>query len=597
MMRHIAGWLLVQLALGEVTQSQNANRTVCNHLLCTWWHDNGEVNTATMVQPGNVRQSHKYLVQVSVADANEFYDSFAYETIPRNGRGRIYSPWNPPDSNTLGDVDDGITIEISTGIDMAWSQLEYDTDIDVKILARDGSSLGTPAGVIIRPTTIPYKITSSPSDGGIVIRVPRDSNGRKFSIEFDDNLYTYRSNGTAYVASGGEVVSVEPTNGLLIFASAFISDDLIPDINGPDTTVMTPGPINQGDWGSKGVLYFPPGVYWMNSNAMGDTPRIGEDRILLNTNTFWVYFAPGAYVKGAIEYSTQATDFYATGHGVLSGEHYVYQANVESYYQANKSDTYSLRMWWHNDVAAGQTWHCHGPTINSPPFNTMDFNGDNTEITTRISDYKQVGGYYFQTDGPEMYPDSIIHDIFYHSNDDVIKVYYSGVNLTRTIVWKCLNDPIVQMGWTSRNISDVNIHKLSVIHARYLDSDMGVPTAIIGASPFYESGLSVNTSMAITRLTISDIVCEGSCPSLLRITPLQDYADFLIENVAFPDGLQTNSLGIGESFITAASEVTMGLTIANWTVAGDKVTMENFQSDSLGQLDIDISYWGEWTIE
>jgi hypothetical protein len=26
------------------------------------------------------------------------------------------------------------------------------------------------------------------------------------------------------------------------------------------------------------------------------------------------------------------------------------------------------------------------------------------------------------------------------------------------------------------------------------------------------------------------------------------------------------------------------------------VTMWNFQSDALGQLDIDVSYWGQWKI-
>src|SRR5690349_7605179 len=94
--------------------------TACNRQLCSWWHDDGEINTGSMVQVGNVHQSHKYLVQVNIAGANDLYDSFVYESIPRNGRGRVFSPWDPPESNTLGaDVDDGITIETSAGINMA----------------------------------------------------------------------------------------------------------------------------------------------------------------------------------------------------------------------------------------------------------------------------------------------------------------------------------------------------------------------------------------------------------------------------------------------------------------------------------------------
>ena len=41
----------------------------------------------------------------------------------------------------------------------------------------------------------------------------------------------------------------------------------------------------------------------------------------------------------------------------------------------------------------------------------------------------------------------------------------------------------------------------------------------------------------------------------------------------------------------------MKLVISDWIVGGEPVTMENFQSDRLGQLDIDASYWGQWSIE
>ncbi|KAG7294581.1 hypothetical protein NEMBOFW57_004657 [Staphylotrichum longicolle] len=547
-----------------------------------------------MVQPGNVRQSRKYNAQVSIAGANDFHDSFAYESIPRNGRGRIYSPWDAPGSNTLGsDVDDGITIELGAGINMAWSQFEYSANADVKILPRDGTSFPGPSGVKVRPTSIGYDVRSS-GDGGIIIRVPRDPNGRRFSVEFDNDLFTYRSNGTNYVTSGGDVVGVEPRNALLIFASPFLPDDMVPRIDAPDTKVMTPGPINQGDWGSSSVLYFPPGVYWMNSNPQGGAPRIGENHIRLSPNTRWVYLAPGAYVKGAIEYTTKS-DFYATGHGVLSGEHYVYQANPATEYQALKSDSTSLRMWGHNALGGGQTWYCQGPTINAPPFNTMDFYGS-ADITTRISDYKQVGAFFFQTDGPQLYPNSQVHDVFYHVNDDAIKTYYSGASLTRATIWKGHNDPVIQMGWDTRDVSGVTLQDIHIIHTRYIKSETYVPSAIIGASPFYRRGRAVDSSKAVS-LTIKNLVCEGVCPALMRITPLQNYRNFLVQDVAFPDELQTNSIGTGKSIVPASSEgLEFGVTIANWTVGGQKVTMDNFQSDRLGQLDIDVSYSGQWTI-
>lgn len=587
-----AGGFFIDPATGASIYKRS-NSTHCGTDICTWWHDTGEINTETPVQPGNVRQSRKYSVQVSAAGANRFYDSFVYESIPRNGNGRIFSPTDPPNSNTLDpSVDDGITIESSIGLNMAWSQFEYSEDVDVKITSTDGSSLGSPSSVTIRPLATSYAISQS-SDGGIIIRVPKDINGRKFSVEFDNDLYEFRSSGSEYVSSGGSIVGVEPNNALVIFASPFLPSHMIPKMTSTNTQTMKPGPINNGDWGSKPILYFPPGVYYMNQNITGYSGILGANHMRLDPKTKWVHFAPGAYVKGAIEYFTKE-NFYATGHGVLSGENYVYQANAAQDYVAIKSDGTSLRMWWHNNLGGGQTWYCMGPTISSPPFNTMDFNG-NSDITSEIRDYKQVGAFFFQTDGPEIYPDSIVRDVFWHVNDDAIKTYYSGASVSRATIWKCHNDPIIQMGWTVRNVSGVTIDTLNVIHTRYIKSETVVPSAIIGASPFYASGMTVDPNSVIS-MKISNVVCEGLCPSLFRITPLQSYENFVVENVAFPGGLQTNSIGIGESIIPAASGVKMNLEISNWTVTGEKVTMQNYQTGSLGQFDIDSSYWGEWSI-
>lgn len=87
---------------------------------------------------------------------------------------------------------------------------------------------------------------------------------------------------------------------------------------------------------------------------------------------------------------------------------------------------------------------------------------------------------------------------------------------------------------------------------------------------------------------IRNMVCEGLCPALMRGTPLQSYKNFVIENVSFPDGLQTNSTGTGESIIPEADGVRVELTIKNWTAKGQKVTMSNL--DTPGQFNIDVSY-------
>jgi hypothetical protein len=172
---------------------------------------------------------------VRLAGTDDFRRSFVYEAIPRDGKGRIHSPWDYPNDNTLAkDVDDGISIELEVGINMALSQFEYAQDVDMKITRRDGQSLGSTSNVIIRPSSTSYSLSTS-NDGGIIIRVPKDDRGRRFSIESNDDLYTYRSDGQNYIHSGGDVVSVEPKNGLVIFASAFLPSDKIPQMNEGNT--------------------------------------------------------------------------------------------------------------------------------------------------------------------------------------------------------------------------------------------------------------------------------------------------------------------------------------------------------------------------
>jgi hypothetical protein len=221
----------------------------------------------------------------------------------------------------------------------------------------------------------------------------------------------------------------------------------------------------------------------------------------------------------------------------------------------------------------------------------MDFDGDNEQVSVHISDYNQVGAFFFQTDGPELYPHSVVRDIFYHTNDDGIKAYYSNVTVESIIVWKCLNDPIVQMGWKSRNVSGITIDGLTVIHSRYTTGG-GLPAAILGASGFYNAKGVVHPEQTI-QMAVSNVVCEGQCPALMKITPLQSY-NLVISNVSF-QALQPFN-GIGESTVPAAPGVKMVLSISNWSVGNTRVTMGNFQSDKLGKLDIAVQYWGEWSI-
>lgn len=572
----------------------------------TWWHDKSSVNTDRAMAPDEVRRSRKYNVSVSPAEEDRFSPSFVYETIPRNGNEKMFDPAQPGREYNLTDGD-GITVEIEAGINMAWTQFQYLRDVHVRIVSSDDSSLGPASNVVIRPADLGFIVTS-PSADTVVIHVPYLDSGARFSVEFQNDLHTYRSDGTGYVDEGGIVVSEEPTNALLVFASPMLPGDLIPSKTSQDVQVFTPGSLTQDSFGSRPTLYFEAGVYWMEKDGV-----LGKDHIKLHPNTYYVYFEPGSYIKAAFEYTTGHPDFYTIGNGVVSGENYAYMANTIEDYAAVKDDRYSLRMFWHQSVMDNQTWHCVGPTLNSPPFNTMDLHPlnhtsheEDNKVSAHIRDYKQVGAFYFQTDGTQMY-NGTVRDVFWHVNDDAIKLYHSGAQLDGITIWKARNNAVIQMGWKPRNVGSVSVNRVHVIHNRWIQPNAYVPSAILGASPFYADPKEIDPSRKMS-LHINDLVCEGICAALMTIAPLQNF-DLLVENVRFERIHQDDSVRLGHSVVgldagenmnnytPGQGNLTFGVVIRNWTIGDQRVDGTNWREDQLGQISMHPDFEHDLSIE
>ncbi|KAF2759830.1 glycoside hydrolase [Pseudovirgaria hyperparasitica] len=595
----------------------STNRTSDTDSLKTWWHDNGEVNTKTVVLDSNVRQSHLYSVQVSTADADDYYDSFVYESIPRSGKGQICYPGNYED---ICPEYDGISIEAEVGITMGWTQFLYGSDVKVKVTRKDGSPINSTDEVTIRPSNRAYELTTD--DGSVYVTVPYtpETNGVRFSIEFADDVWEYRKGDTGYdyvqnllssalafvstFTSSNPIVGREPRNSLLIFASPFPTDDLIP-ADSDDVYNATPGWVNGLESIEHKVVSFGPGVYYFNGDGYANLSHTVE----------WVYFAPGSYVKGAIQYNAPDVALKATGFGVLSGEQYVYQANPASNWSNNKSDATSIKMWRGNGITAGQSWLLHGITTANPPFNAMDFYDATESFTVEVADYKQVGGFYSQTDGLQMYPGSYLHDIFYHTGDDTLKVYHSNVRATGIVAWKTNNAPLIQLGWYPRTVSNVTLAHIAVIHSRYSSSLAYAPRALIGSSSAYSdlhATDTANTSCSLANITISDLRAEGISPALLGLNMLANLDSFLVDGV-FIEELPppvtyldvANVTGFtdaeGEKVALGADSADtggMGLTIRAFKVGNESVSFAkgNWDLDGLGRVNVDESYWGKWTI-
>ncbi|KAI1261668.1 dextranase precursor [Xylariaceae sp. FL1019] len=600
----IAAISLICVASADVIAPGNGTANTSS--LTTWWHETGEINYETPVQNGNVRQSHVYSAWVKSGDGtNEtYYNSFVYETIPRNGQGNIVVPGDPSSTTT---ADDGVTIEETIWITMAWTQFLYSSDAWVKISRRGSIANVTAADVTIRPTNLDLTVTDDGA-GNIYILVPYRDAGVRFSVEFADNLYTYRDScdtttcdfvqdwnpdGPNYVSEftdSNAIMGVEPHDALLIHASPMPSstDELVPDMSAPETYVVYPGDVPVSDLSSinNTNLYFMPGVHEMTATQ----------HLILSSSVNWVYLAPGSYVKGAIQFTTSATTIKATGFGVLSGEKYVYQANVAENYTNVKSNGDSLRIWsGYSTPDVQQTFTLTGVTTNAPPFNSIDFTGDLDTISISQWDYKQVGAFFGQTDGTTLYTGSNIHDVFYHSGDDTIKTYGSSITVRDVVVWKTKTAPIIQYGWAARQMENVLVDGVDVIHMRY--SSNGSHPSIIGANQVYDYAETqtdtADLSKTVRNVTFRNIRAEGIGGNLMRIVPLTNYEDVRIENVSL-EQFPVRSTGIYESQLPiwtdeSGAQISMsGFVISNFTVGGVAISQAagNYGPDDAGGLNI-----------
>lgn len=600
------------------------NSTADSEHLKTWWQPTGEINPKGRVQDGNVRQSHVYSIQIATASlSSQFYDSFVYESIPRNGNGPICKP---DDLTSICDVDDQISIETDIGADMAWTQYLTSADTIVRVTRHDGGSVEA-GNVVIRPTTLRFDVQTEEGGGAVLIRVPFHENGHRFSVEFQDNLWEYRNaekglhshyvqnvkpDGTNYVPEFTDdmpIVGVEPLNALLVFVSPFPDAKYVPpNLEGGSAAGVynvPEGLVKDLTGVEASTLYFPPGVYWFT----------GSNHAILSPTVTWVYLAPGAYVKGAFQYESQETDLRATGFGIVSGEQYVYQANTAQGYENVKSDDTSLKM-WRGHSAPGTRWTVHGLTTNTPPFNSMDFYGDDmTLFSVDASDYKQVGAFFGQTDGIQMYPGSHVRDVFYHVGDDGIKTYYSDVLVERMTVWKTSNAPIIQFGWYPRNVSNVTVDQVQVIHTRYSTQEVKWPRGMLGSAVSYtdqESTATADSTKHLRDYRLTNSRCEGVCPNLIGVNPMQNIDTMLLRNISI-EQFGDRSTEVGQSrfrvFTDAArgdvpvtlgadSPDGLGLIIEDYYVGEEKISFEadNWQHDRLGQLDIDAHWEGRWTV-
>ncbi|MEV0173110.1 family 49 glycosyl hydrolase [Streptomyces sp. NPDC050803] len=578
--------------------------------LRTWWHDNHEFNTTSPVADDKVRRSSFYDVQVATTAAPRTkYDSFAYMSIPRSGKGKIgYTK------------EDGAEFSSAANLTMSWSSFQYATDVWVDVSLRTGQRISSADQVTIRPRGLDF--AKQLVDGDTVrVKVPYDAKGYRFSVEFAPQLYTAYNDMsgpaddagklTTSAGNGNRAVHTEPRNSMMIFAEPTPTgterDRLIPTPESGSTYYPPQGRVTNLNTISEEIVYFRPGTYYMTSKY----------HALLPQQVKWVYLAPGAYVKGAIRFPHDSQGLYkVTGHGVLSGEQYVYEADTNNNYDhlsgASNCHASCVKMLQFAS-AQGRQQHLdlQGVTINEPPYHSFVVYGDEETFSMRVDNYKQVGSWYWQTDGIELYRGSTMKNTFFNANDDVLKLYHSDVSIDNTVIWKNENGPVIQWGWTPRTIDNVRVNNTHVIHNRMYWKDVKYNTCVLNSSSHWEdmgSTTKADPNAWVRNMTFENITVEGMANCAIRVFALSSTENIHVKNLRIDAWNQLDAgsqISLLKRYTDAAGQkVTLGnetrdgrgLKLENYTVGGTVIDKsgDNWAADRLGRLGFDAENWDSW---
>lgn len=583
--------------------------TARSDTLTTWGHDNA-VATSDPVEGDQVRQSPFYDASVATAsDPETAHSSFVYMSVPRSGNDKIgYTE------------EDGAEFTSAADFTMSWSSFEYAEDVWVDVTLKTGQTITSAEQVTIRPTDL--QLDKHLVNGSTIrVRVPYTPDGYRFSVEFDPQLITAyndmsgASGALTTTANGNRAIHTEPQNSVLIFANPTLSaaeeDRYVPTADDGSIYYAQPGLVNNLNDVTDDIIYFAPGTYYMGSDY----------HAVLSENVKWVYLAPGAYVKGAFRFFHDTQSHYkVTGLGVLSGEQYVYEADTANGYRHNVGDNCHVtcvKMMQFQASGEEQALDLQGVTINEPPYHSFVVyaRGDTTAAVDNfrmdVRNYKQVGSWYWQTDGIELYSDSQMKNTFFHANDDVLKIYHSDIVIENTVIWKNENGPVIQWGWTPRDINGVSVTNTDIIHNRMFWKDVKYNTCVFNSSSHWEDMNATDRAdpaTTVQNMTFTDTRVEGAVNCGVRIFALSNTENINIDGFAID---AWNELDVSSQAsllkrytdpagnkVSIGNEISngQGILLHNYTVGGTAILKagDNWASDELGRLDFDGDTWDSW---
>ncbi len=174
----------------------------------------------------------------------------------------------------------------------------------------------------------------------------------------------------------------------------------------------------------QSVVWFGPGIHDVGDFTMPD----GKDHI---------YIHGEAYVKGRFDLRKDAT---ISGRGIVSGEEYIYETNIFR--------------------SLVNTRRVEGITIlNTPHYN----------LQCTYGNWVKAISWYGQTDGVHINENGTIENCFFKVNDDVYKLYNSGIRVRNCVVWLLYTGAPFQLTWNlmGKARKDIKVSDIDIIHTQY----------------------------------------------------------------------------------------------------------------------------------
>lgn len=168
------------------------------------------------------------------------------------------------------------------------------------------------------------------------------------------------------------------------------------------------------------------------------------------------------------------------------------------------------------------------------------------------------------------------------------------------MIWKNENGPVVQWGWSPRNITNVVVNNTYVIHNKMYWSDVKGNTCILNSSPSWSpSTIEADPNTSISDLYFENVYVEGKTNCAIRLYALSNTTQIKVKNFQIDEWNDLDTMSQASKLQRTSTDISIGtnaLCFENYRIGNQLIlkNKNNWDSISLGRLDFDSELYENW---